>query len=218
MTPSSPLTEPAQSYLTALLNTDRAQATHLIMDAVARGVSIKTIYLDIFQAALYEIGRLWQTNHISVAQEHFCTAATQMIMAQLYPHIFNTKRVGRRMVATCVNGELHEIGIRMVADFFEMEGWDTYYVGANLPVQDIISTLEAQEVHLLCISATMQSSIVAAQEIIEAVRASDAGQPVKILVGGSAFLQHEDLWLKIGADGFGRTAADALSLATQLVN
>lgn len=218
MTSSSPLTDPAQSYLAALLNTDRAQATNVIMDAVARGVSIKTIYLDIFQAALHEIGRLWQTNHISVAQEHYCTAATQMIMAQLYPHIFNTKRVGRRMIATCVSGELHEIGIRMVADFFEMEGWDTYYVGANMPIRDIISIMEAQEVHLLCISATMQSSLVAAADIIEAVRASEVGQPVKILVGGSAFLQREDLWVKIGADGFGRNADDALRLAALLVN
>ncbi|MDZ7776615.1 MAG: hypothetical protein U5L09_13885 [Bacteroidales bacterium] len=54
-------------------------------------------------------------------------------MSQLYPYIFNSQRVGKSMVAATVGGELHEMGIRMVADFFEMEGWDTWYLGANAP-------------------------------------------------------------------------------------
>ena len=48
------------------------------------------------------------------------------------------------MVATCIGGELHEIGIRMVADFFEMEGWDTYYLGANTPADAVVAELSAQ--------------------------------------------------------------------------
>lgn len=35
----------------------------------------------------------------------------------------------------------HEIGMRMVADFFEMEGWDTYYLGANTPTRSILQTI-----------------------------------------------------------------------------
>ena len=63
-----------------------------------------------------------------MAQEHYCTAATQLIMSQLYPYIFTTGKNGRVLVGTCVSGDLHEIGVRMVSDFFEMEGWDTFYL------------------------------------------------------------------------------------------
>ena len=102
---------------------------------------MRDVYLHVFQRSQYEIGRLWQSNQISVAQEHLCTAATQLIMSQLYPFIFGTERRNRRVVAACVGGDLHEIGIRMVADFFEMDGWDTFYLGANVPITDIVQTV-----------------------------------------------------------------------------
>jgi len=57
-------------------------------------------------------------NEVSVAQEHYCTAATQLIMSQLYPHIFAGEKTERTLIATCVAGDLHEIGIRMVSDLF----------------------------------------------------------------------------------------------------
>jgi hypothetical protein len=108
-------------------------ATRLILDAVDAGVPIREIYLHVFQRCQREVGCLWQANRISVAQEHYCSAATQFIMAQLYSRAFPVQGNGRRLVAASVGGELHEIGLRIVADFFEMEGYDTLYLGANTP-------------------------------------------------------------------------------------
>ena len=88
---------------------------------VEQGTPARDIYLQVFQPAQREVGRLGQTNRISVALEHYVTAATQPIMSQLYPRIFSPEKTGRRLIATCVGGELHEIGVRMVADFFEMD-------------------------------------------------------------------------------------------------
>jgi methanogenic corrinoid protein MtbC1 len=131
--PGDPFAELATRYLDTLLAGDRQAASALILEAVSAGASVRDIYLLVFQRSQHEIGRRWQLNEMSVAEEHFCTAATQLIMSQLYPQIFSTARRNRKLVAACVGGDLHEIGVRMVADFFEMDGWDTYYVGANMP-------------------------------------------------------------------------------------
>ena len=56
---------------------------------------------------------------------------------------------------TCVSDELHEIGLRIVCDFFEMEGWDTFYLGANTPTRSIIQMISDQHINLLVISETM---------------------------------------------------------------
>ncbi len=104
-----PLAPLARQYMDALLAGQRHTASELVTAAVQRGVSVKDVYLDIFQATQYEIGRLWQTNQVNVAQEHYCTAATQLIMSQLYPLIFATEKNGHRLVAACVGRELHEI-------------------------------------------------------------------------------------------------------------
>ncbi len=120
-----------------------------------QGGAIQDLYIHVFQCVQRELGRLWQINQITVAQEHYCSASTQLIMSQLYPYIFAGEKNGRKMVAACLGGELHEIGLRMVADIFEMGGWDTFYLGANTPPESIVQMLVVEQAELLALSATM---------------------------------------------------------------
>lgn len=207
----------AHRYLELLLTGDRRSASLLIHDAVNRGMSVRDIYLDVFQKTQYEIGRRWQMNEMTVAEEHFCTAATQVIMAQLYPRIFASARVDRRLVATCVGGDLHEIGVRMVADFFEMEGWDTYYLGANTPIEAILGAVEEQRADALAVSATMSYHVAEVENIVRAIRSDSGKRAPRILVGGYPFRVDPELWRRVGADGFAADASSAVSVANALV-
>lgn len=213
----APLSPLAHQYFEALRRGDRRVASELVLDAVAGGTSVKQIYLEVFQPAQYEIGRLWQTNRITVAQEHYCTAATQLIMSQLYPHVFATPKHGYRLVATCVAGDLHEIGVRMVADFFEMAGWDTYYLGANTPHESVAAEVHERRAHVLCVSVTMPYHVELVRTLIDVVRRDPVAGQVKILVGGYPFNRDPDLWRSVGADGSARDADEAIALADRLV-
>jgi methanogenic corrinoid protein MtbC1 len=201
----------AREYLGALLRGERHEASHLILAAVDAGTSIKDIYLLVFQRVQREVGRLWQANHIGVAQEHYCTACTQSIMSQFYPRIFSAEKNGRRLVATCVGGDLHEIGARMVADFLEMEGWDTFFLGANTPIAGTLQQVAERAPHVLAISATMSLNVQAVADLIAATRA--AGNPTRILVGGRPFNSLPGLWKDVGADGYAPDAAEAIAVA-----
>jgi MerR family transcriptional regulator, light-induced transcriptional regulator len=211
----TPLDRLAQAYLGALLAGDRSSASRKILEAVEQGTPVRDIYLRVFQPGQRELGRLWQTNQITVAQEHYCTAATQLIMSQLYPHIFATARKGLRLVATCVGGELHEIGARMVADFFEMDGWDTYFLGANTPTESVLQDVKERRVDVLAISCTMTFHLERVRDLISALRAS--GLPARVLVGGYPFNIAPGLWEKIGADGYAPNAQEAIVVAERLI-
>ena len=214
---SQPHDELARTYLELLLAGDRRAAGELIHGAVRDGVRIHDIYLDVFQRTQHEIGRLWQMNEITVAEEHYCTAATQLIMSQLYPRIFATPRIGRRLVAACVGGDLHEIGVRMVADFFELAGWDTYYLGANTPLDGIVDAVEQRGADVLAISATMTYHVSAVAEVIRALRQGGGSRMTRILVGGYPFRVDPELWRSIGADGCAADASEAVAVATSLL-
>lgn len=204
-----------KGYTEALLEGERQRASGLIEEALEEGAPIKELYLQVFQPSQYEIGRLWMTNAISVAEEHYCTAATQLIMSQLYPRIFSSRRRGLSFVACCVGGELHEIGMRMVADFFELEGWDTYYLGANTPVATLNDYLSSKKPAVLGLSMTLSKHAGTLGEIVESVR---SGFPdLKIIAGGYAFLQDPTLAARLGLDGFAPDAEEAVSLAESLV-
>jgi methanogenic corrinoid protein MtbC1 len=212
-----PLYDLAARYLNSLLKGDRHDASVLIIDSVSEGVSIKDIYLHVFQPVMYEIGRLWQMNKISVAQEHFCTAATQLVMSQLYPQIFSSEKNGLVFVGTSVGNELHELGIRMIADFLELEGYDTYFLGANAPETAILQEVRDREADILGLSATITYHVAQVKDLIQRIRSNDDLSNVKILVGGYPFIQDTSLWEKIGADGWARDAQEAVAAANRLL-
>ncbi len=112
---------------------------------------------------------------------------------------------------------MHEIGARMVADFFELEGWDTYYLGANTPTESIIRTLDKETPHLLGISATLTSHVSMVETLIKEIRKTEIGKRIKILVGGRPFNANPTLWQAVNADGYGENANEAISVAKKLI-
>ncbi|AUX23226.1 uncharacterized protein SOCEGT47_037490 [Sorangium cellulosum] len=215
--PDAPLAALARRYFDALRAGDRARAHALIMEAVEAGTPVKDIYAHVFEPCQYEVGRLWHLNRISVAEEHYCTAVTQMILSRLYPLIFSAERVHRRLVATAVQGNLHEVGARFVADFFEMAGWDTYYLGANAPTEHVLHEVARRGADVLAVSASLSDHLPAVRALIDAARGDAACRNVVLLVGGRPFRIVHDLWRQLGADGSAPSAEGAVPVAERLL-
>jgi MerR family transcriptional regulator, light-induced transcriptional regulator len=206
----------AKRYLDFLLHGERQAALELVQNAIRAGTSIREIWLRVFQDAQREVGRLWQSNQISIAQEHYCTAATQMIMSRLYSHVFSGPRRGRVLMTACAPGEIHELGMRMVADISQMDGWDTYHLGANMPAAALADFVAQRRPDLLGLSATMTFHLEPVAAMVRALRASQETRDVRILVGGHAFNREPELWRDIDADGYARDAESALTAAERV--
>lgn len=215
---SNPLNEQANNYLKYLVKGDKSSAYKLIMELLSAGAVIKDIYLSIFQVTQQETGRLWQMGKISIAQEHYITAATQLIMSQLYPYLFDSAHNGKKIIVSCITGELHEIGARMVADLFEMDGWNSYYFGANIEQSSLITATENYLPEVLAVSVTMTFNLTAVSELIGKIKMNTKINHVKILVGGYPFNLTRKLWKNIGADGFASDAAGAVELANSFLS
>jgi MerR family transcriptional regulator, light-induced transcriptional regulator len=214
---ADPLGSLAQQYLRAVLDGRQADALRMVRDAVAKGSSVRDVYTGVFQPTQREVGRLWLTNQITVAQEHYITAVTQVAMAQLYPEVFDGTTYDRTVVAACVGNELHELGIRMVADFFQMDGWNTHYLGANTPSASIVEAVRESKADVLALSATMAFHLPELAETIALLRADDQAAHATVLVGGYPFIVAPGLWRDVGADGFAPDAASAIRVAAELV-
>jgi MerR family transcriptional regulator, light-induced transcriptional regulator len=213
---SQDLSDEARAYLDLLLAGERKAAIEHINGLAHSGMSIKSLYLDVFAPSQRELGRLWQLNRITVAQEHYGTAVTQLAMAGLYPLLFSGERKNRKMAGACVGGELHELGIRMVADFFEMEGWDSRYYGANAPGADLARQLSMDPPQVLCLSATLSVNVEGIRRTIAAIRGTKSLEKLPIIVGGRPFAVAERLWSDVGADGTASDAGSAIALAEEL--
>lgn len=206
----------SSSYLELLLRHDAETAVVLLLNAVHDGLPLKELYLKVLQPTQYELGKLWQLGNISIAEEHYCTAATQQVMSRLYPKIFSTPRNGKTLVAACASSELHEVGLRMVADLFELDGWDTHFFSAVTPHCQVIQALSDTRADLLALSATMASNVGDVHKLIQAVHAAGLPTAVKIMVGGFPFNAEPDLWRRVGADGSAVGAEEAVQKGWEL--
>ncbi len=203
-------------YLDLLLEGQRHKAMQKILDQVDAGLPVDTIYVDVLQPVMYELGRLWQVDEIDVATEHYVTAATQLLMARLFPHALTPRRISLNMVGCCLGSELHELGMRMVCDFFEFEGWDTYFLGAITPSSSLMNVIRSRQPDLLCLSTTMSFGLPQTRDLIQAVRAMAEIKPPKIMVGGLPFIINPDLSSLVGADATASDARLAVKAAAEL--
>lgn len=200
----------AESYCEKLLAMDREGAWSMIDENLQQGVRLIDLYEGVFVPSLRNVGLLWQTGRITVAQEHLFTTSTQTIMARLYPRVFASSSEKGRVLAACVSGELHEMGIRMIADILELEGYDTSYLGANTPSDAILDMLKETGAKTILLSATMTYHIERLRRLVDMIKEDPQTKDVKVLVGGRPFLVDPQLWKKIGADGYTRDIREAV--------
>jgi methanogenic corrinoid protein MtbC1 len=205
----SPLALTRSLFVQAILRGERRAALTIASEAVRAGASIADLYADVFQDALYEVGRRWERNAISVAQEHMATAVTQYVMAQMYERIPLAPATRGTALLTGVPGELHHVGALMVSDLLEAHGWEARYLGSNLPVPAVVGAVRDTAPDLLGISVTMAFNLHHAERLIKDVQA--IGRPIRIVVGGGAFRAPET-WRAIGAHDYAADLRGALSL------
>jgi methanogenic corrinoid protein MtbC1 len=215
----SALSPKAGAFLQHILAGEVAKARTVIDRELAAGIPFREIYSGIFRLVLQETGRLWQQNKVTIAQEHFVTDVIRRTMEQLHTQIAGSNRISRHkktVVAACVGEELHDVGMRMVADFFDLDGWNVYYIGANTPAKSIISAVKDQDADVVALSITLPVYLSDLHYLIRSLRADPATAQVRIIVGGFPFTIIPDLWRQVGADAVAVSAEEAVSAAGRL--
>jgi len=191
----------ADAYVEAVLAGSRQRARAVVDEARAEGVDIRSLYLHIFQPALREVGRLWQENRITVADEHLATAITQALMAQLYGEMFvGAGRQQRTLLAACVDAERHEVGLRMICDLLEMEGWDTTFLGATVPSDSLAAMVRERRPDAVALSVSLASHVPRLKRAIAELRGALGQETPVIVVGGRPFIDQPSLAARVNAD------------------
>jgi len=203
-------------YLQAQVTGDQRAALRVVREALDRGHSIRSVQHDVIQAAQQEIGRMWQDNRLSIAHEHMATAISQLALVHLFERAPAPRSNGRSIVVACVEGELHDLPARLVADYLEMDGFTVRYLGANVPTESLCTALAEERPDLLALSVTMSFNVGGLRAAVAAVRERLPG--LKIVAGGHALAWAPELADQLGvAVVGGEPEAIVAGLAQQLV-
>lgn len=200
-------------YQRAILDGHRMAALHCVAQAMDEGATLVQASVRIIQPALYEVGHLWQSRRISVSQEHIASAISQNVLVGAYLKAEFRPPLGRTAMLACVQGNHHGLGLRMVSDALETQGWDVVFLGADVPLRDLVAEVDARRPDLLALSASLPLHLDTARQTIDVLRADMGSACPTVWVGGVATLSAPSMWRQTGADMW---AADALHALEQL--
>jgi methanogenic corrinoid protein MtbC1 len=167
----------------------------------------------VLDPAMEEVGRRWELDRMTVADEHLATAVAGRVMASTCVSLPRPPAVRGRVLVTTAPGEQHVLGARIVADLLERDGWDVLFLGADTPTGEVVRFARRQRPVFLGVSVALPTNVVAAADLVRAVRDDPVLRGVRVMVGGQAFRRHPELVAKVGGDGYASDAAAAAALA-----
>jgi len=173
------------NFLDNLLAGNKTNCSLFVKKQLEINPSIIDLYEDILKGSLYEVGLLWETNKISVATEHMATAITEGILNELFEQVISKKRLNKKVVVTCVENESHQVGIKMVADVFEINGWDSFFLGTGIPTKELFRFIKEQKPDILAISLSIYFNFGNLLQLLKQINIEFPD--LQIIVGGQAF-------------------------------
>ncbi|MGE0400185.1 MAG: B12-binding domain-containing protein [Kofleriaceae bacterium] len=209
------LTKLAQEFVQAQLAGDRRAALMLVANGVSNGLSVADIQQHVIRAAQEEIGRLWQMNSISIAQEHLATGISQIALARLFDYAPAVPNNGKLVYLACVQGEQHDLPARLVADYLDHGGFTVRYFGPDVPTHDLVGSIRNKTPDLLALSVTMSFNVGALRSAVRQVRLVAPELP--IAVGGHAVRWSEGVLVELGVKTAPSDPASLIAFAREMV-
>jgi methanogenic corrinoid protein MtbC1 len=214
---STPKPEEA-AFEAALLIGNQREALAILNDCIDSGRNLVDVEVNVIQPAMYRIGEKWQANRVTVAQEHIATAIVQSVMTMALLRSTPPALTSKRVLLACVSGNHHSIGLRMVADSFQLAGWEIQYLGADVPTPSLIRQIGEWSPDLVGLSLSFAQHLRVVKNVISQLRARFGPARPPVIIGGLAINRFDRLAEVVGADAYSVNAQSAISAADQLVS
>ena len=202
------------SFLKHLDQEDRQACVELATSRLATGeIGIVPLYQQVLTPALREKVNQQSGKTLSVWREHIRTSIIRTVIECCYPYVIKEKSAQGsrgRVIIFCPLEELHEIGARMVMDFFILCGFEAIFIGANTPSRDVIEAIEDALPEYVAISVSNDYNLVAARKTLRQIIEVREKEHLKfkIIAGGTAFEGRPGLAMEIGAEFLLQTFED----------
>jgi 5-methyltetrahydrofolate--homocysteine methyltransferase len=205
-----------ESIKQRLIEGDAKGTAALTQQALDEGTPAQSILDDALIAGMGLVGELFEKNEYFVPELLLAARAMYAALDLLRPQLQagDVESAGKAVIGT-VQGDLHDIGKRLVVIMLEGNGFEVVDLGNDVPPERFVEAVEENGSQLVGLSALLTTALPAMERTVRAIREHDPSGTVKVIVGGAPVTQaFAD---SIGADGFGRDATAAVTLARRLL-
>ena len=161
------------------------------------------------------IGARFKKNEVYVPEVLIAARAMKAGMEILQPALASSgvEPIGTAVVGT-VKGDLHDIGKNLVCMMLEGAGFKIVDIGIDAEPEKFVNAAKENKATVVGVSALLTTTMTNMKAVVDAFKASDVSDKVKIMIGGAPVTQA--FCDEIGADGYAADAASAADLAKSL--
>ncbi len=201
----------------SVIEGDEDAAITVANTIIAEGLNPVDVISQGFAKGMITVGDLFANEEYALPEVLLSADAMQSALDLLSPHIPREeveKKWGTVVIGT-VQGDIHDIGKRIVATMLEVYGFEVHDLGRDVPLENFIEKVVEVNADIVAASALMTTTMVAQKMLHEALQEAGIRDQVKLMVGGAAVTQE---WAdQIGADGYAEEVTEAVKKAKQLV-
>ena len=217
--PYSVTASDVDNFVNLLLEGRQAEGLDWIEEARGKGVSIESIFLNLLAPAARQLGELWEEDERDFTEVTLGLAELHKILHML-PSMSELHKQyvpnGLTILLMPSPGDQHTLGLAMVAEFFQRDGWAVD--GGTFAAADNPALLvKAKHYDAVGFSLATGLGFNRLQDCISAIRKTASPNKLCIIVGGPFFVENQDKVSLVGADLFVQDANLAPNLVQKYI-
>jgi 5-methyltetrahydrofolate--homocysteine methyltransferase len=189
----------------------------LVKAAIEDNVDLDRLINEAMIGAMDTVGKRFAQNEIFVPEMLVSAATMKKGLDIIKPLLKEGETESKGTIMMCtVKGDIHDIGKNLVNMMLEGAGFDVIDLGVDLTVETVIGQVEKIKPDVLGLSALLTTTMAEMKKVIETLESKGLRDSIKVMVGGAPV--DATFAEKIGADGYGKDAAEAVDLARNFVS
>ena len=188
------------------------EVSALVEQALNEGVKAEEILNDGLVAGMNVVGEKFRNNEVFVPEVLVAARAMNAGLKVLKPslQVEGVEPLGKAVICT-VKGDMHDIGKNLVKMMIEGQGIECIDLGVDVEPQKVVDAVIESGAKVVCLSALLTTTMMGQKDVIDALKAANIRDKVKVMVGGAPVTQQ--FADEIGADCYTLDAAAAAQAA-----
>ena len=208
--------ELSNQLLTAMINADRSAAALIVEQALAGGIEPRLVIADILDPAIVRLGRLWEDEAMSLAQNFVASKIAEDTLLRCIPDRADNAHSKGAVVIGNIEDDFHSLGRKTVGLFLSAAGWDVHDLGNDVPAEEFLAKALEVGACVIGTSAMMQTTALNIRKLRQLIDEGGLAGRIKLAVGGAVFNWRPDLVTEVGGDGTASNAIGADELFMRL--
>ncbi len=194
---------------------DEEQSAALAAQVIEAGADPEEV-INRGVAGLEQLGKAFDEMEAFLPELMLGGDAMHALLEVVKPHLkLADSNQNATIVVGCAQGDLHDIGLNLVATQLSVGGFNVINLGTDTTVGEFIETAKSNNAKIIGVSSLLTTSAYYQDELIKKLKKEGLRDRFKVIVGGGPITPE---WTrKIGADGYSRTANMAVQLCRRLL-